>query len=111
MTHNQLIGITITIAGIISAIGNSLTLIILNPVAIIKKPAQALKSLIIAGVVNGKINFAHKNKIKKITNCGMAITDTTYPKLQAKIAAVKKSRIDLEIKTPLSPVIPEVKEP
>ena len=41
----------------------------------------------------------------------MAITDTTYPKLQAKITAVKKSRIDLEIKTPLSPVIPEVKEP
>lgn len=41
----------------------------------------------------------------------MEITETTYPKLQAKMAAVKKSRIDFEMRIELSPVIPAVKEP
>ena len=44
-------------------------------------------------------------------NWGIATTETTYPKLHAKIAAVKKSRTDLEIKIVLSPVIPESKLP
>lgn len=55
LVHIQDKGMTITMAGIISAIGNSLTLIIRNPVANIKKPPHALKSAIISGVVNGKI--------------------------------------------------------
>ena len=38
-----------------------------------------------------------KNKNIKITNCGTAISETIYPRLQAKIAAVKKSRIDFVI--------------
>ena len=76
-------------AGIISAIGKFFSLIILNPVANIKNPPHALKSIIISGVVSGKIIPAHKNKTKKIKNCGIEIIETTYPKLHANIAAVK----------------------
>ena len=98
-------------AGIISAIGKFFSLIILNPVANIKNPPHALKSIIISGVVSGKIIPAHKNKTKKIKNCGIEIIETTYPKLHANIAAVKKSKIDLDIRIELSPVIQAVKEP
>ena len=62
-------------------------------------------------MVSGKIIPAHKNKTKKIKNCGIEIIETTYPKLHANIAAVKKSKIDLDIRIELSPVIPAVKEP
>ena len=102
-------GITRTIAGIISAIGNIFSLTIRKPVASIKKPPQALKSAIISGVVNGTMKDDRKKRQQKIINCGTATNETTYPKLQAKIAAVKKSKIDLEIRIVESPVIPESK--
>ena len=76
-TQNQLSGMTKTMAGIISAIGNSFTLIIRNPVANIKNPPHALKSAIMSGVVNGIMNFAPKNKQVKMINCGTAMIDTT----------------------------------
>lgn len=60
MVHIQLIGITKSIAGIMSAVGNILTLIIRKPVASIRKPPQALKSRIMAGVVKGKTTVATK---------------------------------------------------
>lgn len=104
-------GMTRSMEGIMSAVGNIFTLIIRKPVASIKTPPQALKSKIMSGVVKGKMNFAIKKSAKKITNWGKAITETTKPKLQAKIAAVKKSKIDLAIKTELSPVIPESRLP
>jgi hypothetical protein len=58
-------GITKSIAGIISAVGNILTLIMRNPVASIKNPPQALKSKIMDGVVKGKIKTAIRNRKKK----------------------------------------------
>ena len=58
----------------------------------------ALKSAIISGVVSGKINFAAANIIRKITHCGIATAATTIPNVPPKIIAVKKSRIDFEIK-------------
>jgi hypothetical protein len=61
-------GITKSIAGIISAVGNILTLIMRNPVASIKNPPQALKSKIMDGVVKGKIKTAIRNRKKKIIN-------------------------------------------
>lgn len=115
LAQAQLNGVTRIMAGIMSgimsAIGNIFNLNIRKPVASIKNPPQALKSKIISGVVKGKINLASKNKRNKRINCGIAITETTYPTLQAKIAAVKKSKIDLEIKIVLSPVIPASKLP
>ena len=47
----------------------------------------------------------------KITNCGTAIKETTGPSRQAKIIAVKKSRMDFEIRMVCSPVMPETMEP
>lgn len=88
-----------TIAGIISAVGKFFSFTIRNPVASIRNPPQALKSLIIPGVVSGKIAVAAKNRIRKIITCGIAIIHTTIPKLHAKMAAVNKSRMDLEIST------------
>ena len=111
LTQSQLNGITNIIAGTISTTGNILSFNILNPAATIKKPPQALKSLIISGVVSGTINPADKNKNVKITNCGTAISETIYPRLQAKIAAVKKSRIDFVISRLGSPVIPSLRLP
>ena len=98
-------------AGTISTTGNILSFKILNPAATIKKPPHALKSLIISGVVSGTINPADKNNNVKITNCGTAISETIYPRLQAKIAAVKKSRIDFVINKLGSPVIPSLRLP
>ena len=77
VAHRWLQGITRIIAGSISAIGNILIFAIRNPVAIIKIPPQALKSAIISGVVRGKIVLAHRNKIRKMINCGMAIIVVT----------------------------------
>ena len=111
LTQNHDKGITRTIAGIISAVGNILTRIIRKPVATIKKPPQALKSAIISGVVNGTMIPASKKRAVKMTNCGIAIKETTKPRLQAKMAAVKKSRIDFEIRIVESPVIPESRLP
>lgn len=88
-----------TIAGIMSAVGKFFSFTIRKPVASIRNPPQALKSLIMPGVVSGKIAVAAKNRIRKIITCGMAIIHTTIPRLQAKIAAVNKSRIDFEIST------------
>lgn len=88
-----------TMAGIISAIGKFFSFTIRKPVASIRKPPQALKSLIIVGVVSGKIAVAAKNRIRKIINCGIATIHTTIPRLHAKIAAVNRSRIDLDIST------------
>ena len=53
LTHNALIGMTRIIAGIMSAMGNSLIFAIRRPVASRMKPPQALKSLIMVGVVSG----------------------------------------------------------
>ena len=88
-----------TIAGIMSAVGKFFSFTIRKPIASIRNPPQALKSLIMPGVVSGKIAVAAKNRIRKIITYGMAIIHTTIPRLQAKIAAVNKSRIDLEIST------------
>ena len=82
-----------------------------NPVANIIIPPQALKSANIAGLVKGKICVPNKYNEKNVINCGTATNETTYPTLQAKIAAVKKSKIDFAIKILWSPVIPESSEP
>lgn len=42
---------------------------------------------------------------------GTATRDTTAPRLQAKMAAVNRSRMDLEIKMVWSPVMPDTMEP
>ena len=46
-------GMTRTMAGSMSAMGNSRTFMMVRPVASRMKPPQALKSLIITGVVRG----------------------------------------------------------
>ena len=94
--HSALNGITRIMAGIISAIGNILTFIIRNPVASMINPPHALKSLIISGVVSGKITPAMKNRRRNIINCGMAMIATTIPSVHAKIRAVNKSNIDFD---------------
>lgn len=53
VTHKWETGMTSNIAGIMSAIGNSLTLIMRKPVASRSTPPHALKSLIMVGVQNG----------------------------------------------------------
>ena len=100
-----------TIAGIMSAIGNSLTFIIRNPVARRSTPPQALKSPIISGVQKGKITFASANSIRKMIICGIAINDVTAPSVHAKISAVGRSRIDFAKRMLWSPVIPETMLP
>ncbi len=97
--------------GILAAEGKSLILAIQNPVANIKNPPQALKSAIISGVVSGRMNFANKNRLEKMTNWGRAIVETTKPRLAGKIVAENKSRIDLEINRLESPVIPASSRP
>ena len=47
-----------TIAGIMSAVGKFFSFTIRKPVASIRNPPQALKSLIMPGVVSGKIAVA-----------------------------------------------------
>ena len=94
VTQRLLKGITRTIAGIISAIGNSFNFIILKPVASSNIPPHALKSPIIAGVQNGYITVASKNSSIKIINCGTAIKAVTVPSTHAKIIAVGKSSTD-----------------
>ena len=76
-----------------------------------RKPPQALKSPIMAFVVRGRMIPPLKKRRKKTINCGMAIMETMSPRLQEKIIAVKKSRIDLEIKIEASPVIPDSRLP
>lgn len=68
--HIQLIGITKSMAGIISAMGKSSILAIRQPVAIRRKPPTDLKSAIIDGVVSGKMSFASSNSTVKTQNCG-----------------------------------------
>ena len=109
--QNQLKGITNTIAGSISAIGNFFKFRMRKPVATINNPPQALKSAIIPAFTNGRIHREHRNKIRNITNCGMAIREVTSPRLQAKIVAVNRSRMDLEMRMLLSPVIPASRQP
>ena len=84
-----------TIAGIISAVGKFFSFTIRNPVASIRNPPQALKSLIIPVLSAGKSPLPQKQN-QEIITCGIAIMHTTIPRLHAKIAAVNKSRIDLE---------------
>lgn len=67
-TQNHDSGITITMAGIMSAVGNILTRIIRKPVATMRKPPQALKSAIISGVVNGTMTPASKKSAVKMMN-------------------------------------------
>ena len=81
-------------AGIISATGNALRCIIRSPVAISKKPPQALKSVIIAGVVNGMTICANAYKSSKIAACGIPMSAVAVPRMHAKITAVKKSKTD-----------------
>ena len=98
LLQRWLSGMTRIIAGIMSAVGNMESPRIRNPVATMIIPPQALKSFIIDGVVNGKIRPAAKKSARKIRNCGIATRETTAPNVQAKIMAVKKSRIDLEMR-------------
>ena len=76
MTQAQEIGITRIMAGIISAVGNWRSFIIRKPVAIMRKPPQALKSPIMAFVVRGRMKPALTKRRKKTINCGMAIMET-----------------------------------
>ena len=86
------------IAGIISAIGKFLILTIRKPVAKIRNPPQALKSLIIAGVVSGKmtagmfsilaivlipIPIEHNPKImvRSALNFGLSLCPAAVPKI------------------------------
>ena len=109
--QSQLHGRINNMVGILAAEGKSLILAIQNPVANIKNPPQALKSAIISGVVSGRMNFANKNRLEKMTNWGRAIVETTKPRLAAKIVAENRSRIDLEINRLESPVIPASSRP
>ena len=77
LAQAQLIGMTIIMAGIMSAVGKSFNPRMRKPVAIMRKPPQALKSLIMSGVVRGRINLASRKRMKKMINCGIAIADTT----------------------------------
>ena len=70
-TQKALIGMTMTMDGIISATGNIFTFIILNPVASIINPPHALKSAIMVLFVIGIISSAQKKRIRKIINCGI----------------------------------------
>ena len=74
-------------------------------------PPQAVKSAIIDGLINAMIKVAAKNRITKTISWGIKITVMIYPSVEAKIAAVKKSRIDLVSRMVGSPVIPSVKAP
>lgn len=109
--QNQLTGMTSTIAGIISATGKLWIFAMRKPVARRRKPPQALKSAIISGVVSGKMNFAAAKIARKITHYGIATAATTIPRVPPKIIAVKKSRMDLEMRIVWSPLIPESREP
>ena len=86
-------------------------LAIRKPVAMSRKPPQALKSAIITGVVRGKITLAMRNSARKITAWGTATTDTTAPREQANTMAVKKSRTDLDSRMVASPVMPASRLP
>ena len=81
-----------------SAVGNILTLIIRKPVANKRIPPTALKSLIMAGVVSGKIKPPQAKRIMKMINCGIEIGIVTAPKVVAKIIIVNKSRMDFVIR-------------
>ena len=89
---------TSTIAGSILAIGNDLIPEIRRPVASIKTPPQAVKSFNISGVVSGMIKDALKNKTNSTIIWGIQTVQVINPRLAAKMAAVKKSRMDLENK-------------
>ena len=66
--HAQLMGMTSIMAGIMSATGKSFILAMRSPVATSMKPPQALKSLIISGVVRGNITLDAANRgVKMIT--------------------------------------------
>jgi len=82
-------GIIITIAGSILAIGKDLIPLILSPVASIKIPPLALKSASISGVVIGIMTEAPKNKTINTTNWGIKMAETIYPNEAAKIVAAK----------------------
>ena len=58
----------------------------------------ARKSAIITGDIIGYMVLPSIYIIKYMTNCGKAIRDTILPRLHAKIIAVKKSRIALDIR-------------
>ena len=77
LLHSQLKGMASTMAGIMSAMGNDLILVIRRPVATIRKPPQALKSAIMSGVVMGRMPLAPKNRARKITSWGSATSETT----------------------------------
>lgn len=98
-------------AGSILATGKDFIPEIRKPVASIRIPPQAVKSFSISFVVSGRIKTALRNKIKKMMNCGIQTRQTINPRLAPKIAAVKKSRIDLEISMVWSPVIPDCRDP
>ena len=59
-TESKIVDMASTMAGIISATGNIFTRIIRKPVARRRTPPQALKSLIMTGVVSGKIRPASR---------------------------------------------------
>jgi hypothetical protein len=99
-------------AGTISVIENFFILSIRKPVATRINPPQALKSLIIDDSIHTEgILPERKNNSKKMIPCGIAIKETAVPREQAKIAAVKKSRIDFAINIVCSPAIPSIIAP
>ncbi len=104
-------GITSISEGSILAVGKARIPHRRKPVASIMMPPQAVKSAIIDGLINAMIKVAAKNRITKTISWGIKITVMIYPSVEAKIAAVKKSRIDLVSRMVGSPVIPSVKAP
>ena len=82
-----------------------------KPVASMMMPPQAVKSAIIEGVINAIITLAAKKRIANTISWGTKITAMMYPSAEAKIAAVKKSRMDLVSSMVASPVIPSVNAP
>lgn len=85
---------TRTIAGIISAIGKSSSFTIRKPVANMMNPPQALKSLIMDGLVSGTMMPASRYRANRITNCGTAIRETLFSSVQAKIIAAAQKELD-----------------
>ena len=104
-------GITSSSEGSMFAVGKARIPQSRKPVANMTMPPQAVKSAIIDGVINTIIKLAAKKRIANTISWGTKITAMIYPSAEAKIAAVKKSRIDLVINIVASPVIPSVNAP
>ena len=102
---------TSTMAGIISATWKLWIFAMRKPVARRKKPPQALKSAIISGVGKRKDELRRSEDREKDHTLRDRNSCDYHSQVPPKIIAVKKSRMDLEMRIVWSPLIPESREP